>query len=300
MKKIASIITVWVVIYIFPAICFALEENKKEADAIPQTWAVVISGINRDLEEKQVKADAVADFNCYLVEELGLTFSHVRTLVAKDSLIESDGTMESSLENLKKTMTEMSKSVKKQDRFIFYYTGQANVVKKKLRFNLPGKDICHDEFSKLVNKIPAEKLLIVLDCPGAGMAIKSLTDPNRLIIGAAGSDQPFSTRFSEYFIPALRSRDSDFNNDGKVTILEAFKLASKQQDDYYNTDDRVKIENPLLEDDGDGIPSQTPWTYKQNGKDGKYADTWIASRVKAIDKDSDFESTISTNKSSRQ
>lgn len=280
MKK--HFIIILVVIYICPGICFALEENKKAADETSQTWAVVISGINRDPNEQQIKADAVVGFNNYLTEELGLTALHVRTLVAKDSPVATNNTMESSLENLKKTMAEMSKSVKKQDRFIFYYTGQANIVKKKLRFNLPGKDICHDEFSELISKIQPENMLIVLDCPGAGLGIKSLTGPKRLIIAAAGSDQPFSTTFSEYFIPALRNRDSDFNNDGKVTMLEAFKFASMRQDDYYNTDDRVKIENPLLEDDADGIPSQNPWTYQRNGKDGKYADTWIASRVKMM------------------
>jgi len=288
MKNTKIIIAVCIYYCLCFGFCFAIEDNNKQPDCTPQTWAVIVSGINKDLEEQQVKADAVFDLVYYLTEELGLDNKHIKTLVAKDSPVAPHNTIESSLENLKKTMAEMSESVNNQDSFILYYVGQANVVNKKLRFNLPGKDICHDEFAELVDEIESEKMLIVADCPGAGLAVGTLADPNRIVIGAAGVDQPFSTTFSGYFIPAMFDPASDFNSDGNVTVLEAFKKASILQDEYYNTEDRVKIENPLLEDDGDGIPSQNPWTYKQNGNDGKFSDTWIVAKVRENEKSSEF------------
>ena len=33
----------------------------------------------------------------------------------------------------------------------------------------------------------------------------------------------------------------------------------------------TNIVHALLEDDGDGIPSQSPWEYEQQGKDGAVA-----------------------------
>ena len=110
---------------------------------------------------------------------------------------------QSTAENIQDTMSLIAKSVYKNDRFIIYYIGQANVVKENIRFNLPGPDITQNELAEWINKIMSSESIVILDCPGAGLAIKTIDKPKRIIICAARSDQPYLTHFSEYFIPAL-------------------------------------------------------------------------------------------------
>ncbi|MHC4737102.1 MAG: hypothetical protein ACYTDW_22035 [Planctomycetota bacterium] len=165
-------------------------------------------------------------------------------------------------------MDSLAQIVKPEDRFVFYYVGQANVVADKLRFNLPGEDVTHVQLAEWISKIKAASILIVLDCPGAALAANSMAGQGRIVICACKTEQNNSTQFSQYFVPALTDKKSDTNANGKISLLEAFTFASKQLDDLYRRQYLFKTETPLLEDNGDGLPSPQPWRYKLDGKDG--------------------------------
>ena len=108
-----------------------------------------------------------------------------------------------------------------------------------------------------------------------------MTGPGRIAIFGARSDQPYSTRFSEYFVPALVDITADTNGDSNISLLEAFTLASMQLDDLYRLQDLLKTENPVLDDDGDGIPSQQPWRYEQEENDGLAASKFFLIKTDA-------------------
>ena len=234
------------------------------------THVLIVSGINKDPQEEQAKEQAVKKLARALVKDIKLDPKQVYLLADSEAFVASSSGR-STAENLKKVVDFLAKTVKPSDRFIFYYIGQANIVAGKLRFNLPGPDITHEELAKLIKGIAASTTVVVLDCPGAGLAIKSLTGKDRIVICAARSDQPYSTQFSWYFGPALADPASDVDGDGRVSLLEAFRRAAEQLDELYRSRDLLKTEIPLLEDDGDGIPSQQPWRYKEKKKDGRAA-----------------------------
>jgi hypothetical protein len=249
-------------------------EEKQASQETMNTYVLVVGGVNRDPEEQQAKDKAVIKLRNFFLKKAKVDPARLRVLVDENSFARRDGGV-SNVENLKKAFTELAAAVKPADRFIFYYVGQANIVAGKLRLNLPGNDITGEQLAKYLGQIKAAQTLLVLDCPGAGLAIKALKGPQRIIICAARSDQPYSTRFSEYFVPALADSASDTDSDGKISLCEAFTLASKQLDDLYRKQDLLKTETPLLEDDGDGIPSQHPWRYKETQKDGLAASTFF-------------------------
>jgi hypothetical protein len=70
-------------------------------------------------------------------------------------------------------------------------------------------------------------------------------------------------------IPFLRRHSGDA--DGRLSLLEAFQTTCRELDAYYEQEKCYKSENALLEDDGDGVPSQQPWFFAQSGKDGARA-----------------------------
>jgi hypothetical protein len=131
--------------------------------------------------------------------------------------------------------------------------------------------------AKWLSPIKASSILIVLDCPGAGLAVKALAEPGRIVVAGCTSEQRYSTRFSEYFVPALSENESDTNSDGKVSLLEAFTSASRQVDDFYRGEGLLKTETPVLEDNGDGEPSDKPWRFKQGKTDGAAASKFFLS-----------------------
>lgn len=233
----------------------------------PNTYVLIVSGVNKDPQEQQAKDRAVIKLRKFFLAKSRVDSERLIVLVDENSLVRKP-TRVSTAENLEKTIQALADKMKPADRFILYYVGQANIVAGNLRFNLPGADIAHERLAEWIGAINVSSMLIVLDCPGAGLAVESLTGPGRIIICGARSDQPYSTRFSEYFIGALTDPESDENSDGSICLLEAFTRASRQLDDLYRQQDLLKTETPMLEDDGDGVPSQQPWRYQQDKNDG--------------------------------
>ncbi|MCF7972639.1 MAG: hypothetical protein K9N55_02375 [Phycisphaerae bacterium] len=242
-----------------------------------QTWAVLASGLNKDPDENRSKTQAILKFQRFLLEVGGVSPERLIVCMDPNSFAATDDTQPNDRATLRQTLHHMARSVTDQDRFIFYYVGQANRIQKTLRFNLPGPDLNHADLVQDLNAIHPERMMVILDCPCAGLLMDplGLGQKNRVIIAGAGSDQPLSTRFSQYFIPALSDPLSDSNQDTRISVLEAFRVAVQNIDTFYEQRDLVATENPLLEDDADGIPSQRPWTFVTQGKDGQYADQWF-------------------------
>ena len=240
------------------------------------TYVLIIGGINRDPNERQVKDKALLNLRNFFMDNALVESKRLLVLVENKSSVRK-GSKISTAENLKKTMDSLAATIKPTDRFIFYYVGQANVVVETLRLNLPGKDITHKQLGKWIEQIKASSILIVLDCPGAGLAAKAMTGEERIIVCGSKSDQRYSTQFSEYFVPALVDNENDTDDDGKVSLLEAFTSASKKLDDFYRQRYLLTTETPVLEDNGDGVPSQQPWRYKEDNKDGLAASKFFFS-----------------------
>ena len=75
--------------------------------------------------------------------------------------------------------------------------------------------------------------------------------------------------FPEYFIRSLVDRSSDFDKNGRVSILEAFNAASAGVKQHYEQRGQLSTERPLLDDDGDGVGREAG----APGEDGTLAGT---------------------------
>jgi len=244
------------------------------------THALIVTGINKDAKDRQTKDKAVVDLSSLLLNNASVKRDRLGVLANSRSLVRTASDV-STAENLKERLDAFAAAVNPSDRFIFYYVGQANVVGEQLRLNLPGADITHEQLAEWLKPIKASSILVVLDCPGAGLAIKALTGEGRIVIAGCTADQPYSTRFSAYFVPALGDNESDTDNDGKISLLEAFTYTSKQLDSFYRGMGLLRTETPLLEDNGDGEPSDEPWRFKQDKTDGAAASKFFLSRTPA-------------------
>ena len=266
MKKVISTIFLICTSVIGIAQTLETESNNKPTEK-QNTYVLIVSGINKDSNEREAKSKALMNLWEFFLDNAKVEPDRLNVLVGSDSSARKDSKI-STVENLKNTLNMLADVIKPTDRFIFYYAGQANVVVETLRLNLPGSDITHKQLAEWINQIKASSVLIVLDCQGAGLAAKAMTGQGRIIVCGSRSDQHYSTRFSKYFVPALVDIKADTNGDGKVSLLEGFTSAARQLDKLYRQQHLLKTETPVLEDNGDGVPSQQPWRYKQDNKDG--------------------------------
>jgi len=235
-----------------------------------ETWRIVVcGGILQETQASQAQAQTIAGLSRFFIDQLGIDRASVDTVIDLQSPVYDANATPCTRKDLERTLYSLASDARRIDRFVFYYTGQANRTADTLRLNVRGQDIVHPELVQWLGAVRAKQKLIVLDCPCAGLALKDLTDPNHIVVCSTRSDQYDSPRFSDYFVPALLQWEAD--EDGRLSLLDAFQSTCRDLDAYYAKEKCYKSENALLEDDGDGVPSQQPWLFLQSGKDGARA-----------------------------
>ena len=99
----------------------------------------------------------------------------------------------------------------------------------------------------------AGRFVIVNTTESSFPFLEQLSSRGRVIITATDSAaQRFATVFPEYFIRSLVDGSSDFDKNGRVSILEAFNAASAGVKQHYEQRGQLSTERPLIDDDGDG------------------------------------------------
>jgi len=243
----------------------------ESTDFTGNTYALIVPGISKDSDDSREQETLLKQFQETLVTTFGIPSENVTYLAGQAASDKGAPTAAELDEALK---TEAGR-VTASDRFIFYYRGQANIINGALRINLAGPDITHEDLAGWLSRVKCACTLIILDCPNAGVAIESLDGPGRIIICGERGDQPYASRFSGYFVPALTDTAADYNKDGRISLLEAYRSAVTEIDDEYQQKGLLKTENALLEDDGDGTPAHQPWEHIEDSFDGTAAATFF-------------------------
>ncbi len=120
------------------------------------------------------------------------------------------------------------------------------------RFNLRGPDVASDELAAWLK--PSKRPLVIINAASASAPfLEPLSGPDRVIITATRSgSEKNATRFGGYFADAIADTAADLDQDGGISVLEAFLFAAKRVESSYKDEGLLATEHPLLEDNGDG------------------------------------------------
>jgi hypothetical protein len=130
---------------------------------------------------------------------------------------------------------------------------------KQAKFNLRGPDVTGSDLADWLK--PIARPTVVVDTSSASAPfMNKLAGAGRVIITAtrSGAEENY-TRFGTHFVKALLSKDSDFDKDGQISLLEAFLAGSASLAEFYKTEGRLASEHPLLDDNGDGLGTPPDW-----------------------------------------
>jgi len=233
--------------------------------ATGHTHALLVNGISKDPVDRATKQRVIQDLKTCLLRQGGVDANRVTVLTGQGArAVEID-----------KALKALASTVGQEDRFIFYYIGQANAVTGSLRFNLVGADVTGQQLAQWLKRIEAKTQLIVLDCPHAAMVAKEMARPGRVLVFASTETQAYGPRFSLHFVPALGQKATDTNADGRVSVLEAFTATARSLEQWYRENAVLATETPNLDDNADGVPSERPWQYVIDGGDGLAASKFI-------------------------
>ncbi len=249
-------------------LCLA-QLSQRDGSGPGNTYVLLIKGIGRDPVDGVLKDQALNALRGFLLEQTRVDPSR---LVVLDAQADAS---QPTADNIHRALDTFAARIRPRDRFICYYIGQANVVGGVLRLNLPGPDITDKELADWLRALATKRQVIVLDCPCAGLAAKTLTAEGRIIVCAATAAQAYATQFTALLVQVLGRPATDADGDGKLSLLEAFTAAAREIEAWYQQQQIVATETPCLEDNGDGVPSEQPWRYKTEKEDGAGAAAFL-------------------------
>lgn len=159
---------------------------------------------------------------------------------------------------LLKALSRAAESSGDEDETILLLIGHGTWDGDRYKFNLPGPDISDEELSNALNRIKGRQL-VVLATTASGAAIPTLKRANRVVVTATRSGtEKNAVVFSRYWVEALRDAAADTDKNEVVSALEAFRYADRKTADYYQSQNRLATEHPLLEDTGKGEGVRNP------------------------------------------
>jgi len=139
------------------------------------------------------------------------------------------------------------------------YIGHGTHTQKNTLLNLRGPDLSAESLAQQLE--PLERTLIFIHGGSASAPfINRLSKPNRILITATRSgDELNYARFGERFANVIESRTGDSNQDGQVSLLEAFVATSRSVESFYEESNRLASEHALIDDNGDSVGTPSDW-----------------------------------------
>jgi len=184
------------------------------------------------------------------------TFLTTGLAVSDDNLVvldeENEGSSASTAANIGRVLGDLRRRIAGGDTLLLVLLGHGTYDGIDAKFNLVGPDLSAAEWKDAIDGL-AGRIIVVNTTESSFPFLEQLSSRGRVVITATDSaSQRFATVFPEYFIRSLVDRSSDFDKNGRVSILEAFNAASAGVKQHYEQRGQLSTERPLIDDDGDG------------------------------------------------
>ena len=221
--------------------------QKKSVPVDPNKFAVIIDGPGGEEVYSKQFGEWTSQLRTSLTEKFGFDAKNIRVLSDKES-------PKATAEDVKKTFAELKSQLDADNVLFVFLIGHGSFDGKEAKFNLVGPDLTASEYNALLSSLPTHRVIVFNMASASGEFIKSLTAKGRIVITATRNGQETNaTRFTGFFIAALNATDADTDQDGHISVLEAFVYASRLTEDFYKRAGRLATEHALLDDNGDGV-----------------------------------------------
>ena len=238
-----------VVLLVAMAVCAQAPRKKSPVD--PNKHAVIINGAGGEAEYAKQFEQWTGQLSSVLSERYGFDSKQIKVLTEKPAGATSG---RATAEEVKNTFTALKSQLDSNNILFVFLIGHGSYDGKESKFNLVGPDLSATEYNVLLSALPTRRVVVFNMASASGEFIKSLAAKGRIVITATRSGQETNaTRFAGFFIAALNATDSDTDQDGHTSVLEAFVYANRLTEDFYKRASRLASEHALIDDNGDGV-----------------------------------------------
>jgi hypothetical protein len=230
--------------------------------AAQQRYAVLISGVSGGERYAVQQQKWRTELTAFLTTNFAFPDSNV---VVLDEV--SDASSKATADNVRTLFGDLRRRVTRDDTVFIVLVGHGTYDGVDAKFNLVGPDLSAEDWNGLLDATPA-RLVVINTTESSFPFLEQLSRAGRVVITATDSaQQRFATVFPEYFIRSLADLSSDLDKNGRISIWEAFTMASAGVKQHYEQRGQLPTERPILDDNGDGVGKEA----EAPGDDGALA-----------------------------
>lgn len=161
--------------------------------------------------------------------------------------------------DLMQVVGELESRVRPEDLLFLLLLGHGNFDGSDYRYNLRGPDLTGAELSSILDRFPAQRIVLVCTTPASGALIPRLSRGNRVILTATkNGHEGNETVFARFFVESLHHPEADADKSRQVSLLEAYNFTHRKVKEWYAQNNRLATEHPRLDDNGDGVGTELP------------------------------------------
>ncbi len=238
MKYLASLVLI-----IFIAASSAAQKND------PNKFAVIVNGPGGEAEYTKQFTEWTTSLGSILSQRYNFDPNKIKVLADKSA----------TAEEVKRTFTSLKSELDVNNVLFVFLIGHGSYDGKEAKFNLVGPDLSAADYNQLLTALPTKRIIVFNMSSASGEFVKPLSAKGRIVVTATRNGQETNaTRFTGFFIAALKATDGDTDQDGHTSILEAFVYANRLTEEFYKRAGRLATEHALLDDNGDGVGREKP------------------------------------------
>lgn len=173
----------------------------------------------------------------------------------------------STRENVLSTLEELAGGLSEGVPLFVVVIGHGSYRDGVTKVNLPGPDITAEDLAAALGRFGDRSLVFAGLTSAGGGLLRALSGPGRVVVTATKSgEERNATVFARYFAAAFVGADADVDNDGRISVLEAFQYARREVERSYGEEHKLLTEHALLDDNGDGEGSGEPGADADDGR----------------------------------
>ncbi|MES2523354.1 MAG: hypothetical protein V4617_11695 [Gemmatimonadota bacterium] len=152
-------------------------------------------------------------------------------------------------ENIGNAFVGLSRRVRAGDVVLVLLLGHGSGEGPASKVNMPGVDPTAADFNSWLSGLSRQTVVFVNAATGSGDFVDVLKGPGRVIVTATKSAMERNESvFSTHFAAGLSGDAGDGDKDGRVSVLEAFRYATREVAKVYTSSKRLQTEHAQVSD----------------------------------------------------
>jgi hypothetical protein len=217
------------------------------ADA-QRTHVLIVSGLSGDPAFRQSFRTVATTVRDAARGKWGVNDSSLIVLT-EDSLPGPLSNGRSTREAVGRAFTTLSTRVQPGDVLLVLLLGHGSGEGPASKVNLPGVDATAADYATWLSGFTRQSVVFVNAATGSGDFLPVLNAPGRVVVTATRSAvEKNESVFAGHFAQALASDEGDADKDGRVSVLEAFRFATREVARAYESSGRLQTEHAQISD----------------------------------------------------